>query len=64
MKKLKNKVFFVITMILTIFVISILSIYNYQNYRREKQNIQENLMQMKGEKKNFQKDRPEIIVKD
>lgn len=46
MKKLKNKVFFVIFFILTIFLVSILVIFNSQNYGQEVSNIKENLMRM------------------
>ena len=43
MKKLKNKVFWTITIILTCFLVSILFIFNYQDYSREKINIKTNL---------------------
>ena len=46
MKKLKNKVFFIIFFILTIFLVSILVIFNSQNYGQEVSNIKENLMRM------------------
>ena len=46
MKKLKNKVFFVIFFILTIFLVSILVIFNSQSYGQEVSNIKENLMRM------------------
>ena len=46
MKKLKNKVFFVIFFILTIFLVSILVIFNSQSYGQEVSNIKENLMKM------------------
>ena len=57
MKKLKNKVFYVILLILTIFLISILIIFNSQNYRQEANNIKENLMRMDGNR-NRQNNRP------
>lgn len=43
MKKLRNKVFFTIFIILTCFLVSILSIFNYQDYSRERLNIKNNL---------------------
>lgn len=46
MKKLKNKVFFVICSILSIFVIFILFFVNYQSYNKEKKNILDSLMRM------------------
>ena len=46
MKKLKNKVFFLITTILTLFLITILSINNYQNYSSQKEMIDNNLHRM------------------
>lgn len=57
MKKLKNKVFYVILLILTIFLTSILIIFNSQNYRQEANNIKENLMRMDGNR-NRQNNRP------
>jgi two-component system, OmpR family, sensor histidine kinase CiaH len=44
MKKLKNKMFWVIFSILTIFLASILCIFNYQDYVHEKKEIENNLM--------------------
>lgn len=46
MKKLKNKVFFTIFIILTFFLLSILFIFNYQDYQQEKRNINNNLKRM------------------
>lgn len=43
MNKLKNKVFWVLTLILTVFLLSILIIFNAQDYSREKNSIQTNL---------------------
>lgn len=43
MNKLKNKIFIVISSILSIFLISILFIFNYQNYQAEEKHIIENL---------------------
>ena len=57
MKKLKNKVFYVILLTLTIFLTSILIIFNSQNYRQEANNIKENLMRMDGNR-NRQNNRP------
>ena len=48
MNKLKNKVFLVLTMILTIFLLSILIIFNYQDYTREKNSIETNLNRMQS----------------
>lgn len=50
MKKLKNKIFWVIWGILTIFLLSILFIFNYQDYKNEKTNIETNLMRMEENK--------------
>lgn len=46
MKKLKNKVFYVIFSILTLFLISILVIFNSQNYQQEVSSVRQNLMRM------------------
>ncbi len=46
MKKLSNKVFYVIFFILTIFLISILIIFNCQMYNKEYSNIKSNLIRM------------------
>lgn len=46
MKKLKNKVFFTILIILTSFLISILAISNYQDYKQEKLIVTTNLNRM------------------
>lgn len=43
MNKLKNKVFWVLTLILTTFLLSILIIFNAQDYNKEKNSIQTNL---------------------
>ena len=43
MKKLKNKLFYTIFIILSIFLISILVIFNYQDYVIEKKNVLNNL---------------------
>lgn len=48
MNKLKNKVFLVLTMILTVFLLSILIIFNYQDYTREKNSIETNLNRMQN----------------
>ena len=45
MKKLKNKVFFTIFILLSVFLITILSINNYQNYTQSYKNISNNLKQ-------------------
>ena len=50
MKKLKNKVFYVIFSILTLFLISILLIFNSQSYRQEANNVKENLIRMDEDK--------------
>ena len=46
MKKLKNKLFFTILILLSIFLISILFIFNYQDYKREKNIVLDNLSRM------------------
>ena len=46
MKKLKNKVFFVISLILTLFLISILIIFNCQDYKQESESIKGNLFRL------------------
>ena len=46
MKKLKNKVFFTILIILTSFLISILAISNYQDYKQERLMVTTNLNRM------------------
>lgn len=43
MKKLKNKVYLTIFLLLTGFLLSILVIFNYQDYTRENNNIKDNL---------------------
>ena len=58
MNKLKNKVFWVLTLILTSFVLSILIIFNFQDYNREVNIIQNNLIRMGNERKI--KERPEF----
>lgn len=50
MNKLKNKVFWVIFIILSLFLISIICIFNYQNYKNEKENIISNLMRVNSVK--------------
>lgn len=49
MKKLKNKVFWLIFSILTVFLISILAIFNYQDYQREEKSIKANLTMVGNE---------------
>lgn len=46
MKKLENKVFLVIFLILTVFLISILMITNYQNYQNQRESIRKSLFRM------------------
>lgn len=55
MKKLKNKVFIVLVIILTCFLCSILFIFNYQDYSREKMNIDNNLKRMFDDRDNSDK---------
>lgn len=55
MKKLKNKVFIVLVIILTCFLCSILFIFNYQDYSREKMNIDNNLKRMFDDRGNSDK---------
>lgn len=72
MKKLRNKVFSVIFIILTIFLISILFIFNFQNYNKSVSNVKDNLMRMDnndefgGEKsegdKELSKNQPQIFM--
>lgn len=50
MNKLKNKVFLVISLLLSFFIIIVLITYNYQNYRKEKEVIQANLNRIEMEK--------------
>lgn len=50
MKKLKNKVFTVIYIILTLFLLSILMISNYQTYQQKANDVKSNLMRMDNEK--------------
>ncbi|MBR3152029.1 MAG: HAMP domain-containing histidine kinase [Clostridia bacterium] len=50
MNKLKDKVFYVLTLILTIFLISILAIFNYQSYNREKEAVKNSLKMMENER--------------
>lgn len=50
MKKLKNKVFIVIYIILTLFLLSILMISNYQTYQQKANDVKSNLMRMDNEK--------------
>lgn len=56
MKKLKNKVFFTIFILLSIFLITILFIYNYQNYNQAYRNINNNLKQFNRENFNLRRD--------
>lgn len=58
MKKLKNKVFIVLVIILTCFLCSILFIFNYQDYSREKMNIDNNLKRMFDDRSNDDKAPP------
>ena len=58
MKKLRNKVFTVICLILTIFLVSILIIFNFQNYYKNVNNIKNNLMRMDVSKENEQTKQP------
>ena len=46
MKKLRNKIFFVIILLLNIFVISMMLIFNYQNYRQKVEIVKSSLMRM------------------
>ena len=46
MKKLKSKVFWIITLMLTVFLLSVLVVFNFQNYNREKNNIKDSLYRM------------------
>lgn len=46
MKKLKNKVFFIIYLILTIFLVTVLVVSSYQNYNRQIENIKTALFRM------------------
>ena len=72
MKKLRNKVFSVIFIILTIFLISILFIFNFQNYNKSVSNVKDDLMRMDnndefgGEKsegdKELSKNQPQIFM--
>lgn len=50
MKKLKNKILWVIISILTIFLLTILCIFNFQSYNNEVKNIKQNLTRMDNEK--------------
>lgn len=47
MNKLKNKVFWTLTILLTVFLVSILFLMNYNTYSREKNRIKSSLSQMK-----------------
>ena len=51
MKKLKNKVFLVICLILTLFLITVLGISNYQNYQNQRENIRNALFRMDDNKR-------------
>ena len=46
MKKLRNKIFFVIILLLNIFAISMMLIFNYQNYRQKVEIVKSSLMRM------------------
>lgn len=59
MKKLRNKVFSVICIILTIFLLSILIIFNYQNYTQRAKGVKANLMRMSSTNKKHSNDRKE-----
>lgn len=50
MKKLKNKILWVIISILTIFLLTILCIFNFQSYKNEVKNIKQNLTRMDNKK--------------
>ena len=65
MKKLRNKVFSLITIILTLFLITMLFINNYQNYKRSKDNINNNLHRIiPGINEKERKNNKEIEKKD
>lgn len=55
MKKLRNKVFSVICIILTTFLLSILMIFNYQNYTQRAETVKANLMRMSNTNKEMDK---------
>lgn len=61
MKKLRNKVFSVIFIILTIFLLSILIIFNYQNYSQKSNDVKSNLMRMENNKEKAPDKEPEEI---
>lgn len=46
MNKFEQKVFYILTLILTAFVVTIIFIFNIQNYSRENENIEKNLSKM------------------
>lgn len=52
MKKLKNKVFWVLWAILTVFLISILGIWNVQSYRQEENHVSQALRRMDENRNN------------
>ena len=64
MNKLKNKVFWVLTLILTIFLLSILIIFNAQDYNREKNSIKSNLDRMNNNIEKTEKEKPEMLSKN
>lgn len=51
MKKLKNKVFLVICLILTLFLVTVLGISNYQNYQNQRENIRNALFRFDENRK-------------
>lgn len=57
MKKLEDKVFYVLILIFTIFLFTILFIVNAQSYTREKTNIENNLMKMGNPLREGRKDK-------
>lgn len=67
MKKLRNKVFSVIYIILTIFLLSILMIFNYQNYTQRAEAVKANLIRMSNVNRELDKiydDRNEQKIED
>lgn len=64
MKKLKNKVFWVILAILTMFLVSILCIFNYQDYEHEKNVVSNNLIRMENSRNPKEINKPGIPEKN
>ena len=60
MDKLKKKVFFTISCIVTLFLVIILAIFNYQDYIRELNSVENNLNRMKIEKNDIHERLEEI----